>query len=288
MRCAICQHDGSNGGVLCAACGEQLEGVVPISPEQVAVEGPISTSGAALIDEWGRPHHVGHHLAIGRISQGTGLSILHGSISRKHAVISQARDGWTLCDLASMNGSWVGDRRVDDVLPLSDRCKVRFGPSSFFFVADASRLPVSAGQRAATKTLRLFPRGPTADLDSETGGGLHTTTFAFQQPTGGNCGVVEIDGTAVHLTLAQFELLSILAERMASDQETPLESRGYIDVLSLLDRLSLDSTEPREDSVRQLVRRVRRALRTVNVPGLIESRQGLGYRLGVMPVLRRR
>lgn len=65
----------------------------------------------------------------------------------------------------------------------------------FFFVEDASRLRMAEGQRAGIKTLGLFPRGPTTELEA---GAVRTATFAFQQPTGGTCGVVEIDGSLSH------------------------------------------------------------------------------------------
>ncbi len=286
MKCPICEENETSIEALCAVCRERLLGDIPISPEQITGANP-GLSGAALIDEWGRSHRIGNTVSIGRERGATGFSILHTTISRTHAVISYSPDGWSLRDLGSMNGTWVGDERVQSVATLASRCEVRFGPFRFFFVEDFTPLLPLESQRSTSKTLISFTPERTVDLTPEVTGGLRTTPVVFQQPTGGGGGVVEIDGAVVHLTLAQFELLSILAERMVSDAECPPETRGFMDAAALLKRLSLESSEPGDDSVRQLVRRVRRVLREASLGALIESRPGLGYRLGVIPLLRR-
>ncbi len=214
------------------------------------------------------------------------MAILHGSISRDHAVISlEEEGGWRLRDVGSQNGSSVNEQPVTDVVMLTDRARVRFARVGFFFLEDATSLPFEQ-RRKPVKTIDFFTRAHTLVPDGDTDE-FPTVSLAFQQPTGGGVGLIEIDGTSIQLTLAQFELLSILAKRMVADAAAPRETRGFVNAGALLQRLSLDSSGPGEDSVRQLVRRVRRLLANVNLGGLIESRQRLGYRLAAMPLIKR-
>ena len=76
--------------------------------------------------------------------------------------------------------------------------------------------------------------------------------------------------------MPQFELLEMLYKR-AQDG-----GHGFVTVPELVRTLSLDSTEPNEDHVRQLVRRLRRGLFKAGINGLIESKYGCGYRLSLL------
>ena len=89
-------------------------------------------------------------------------------------------------------------------------------------------------------------------------------------------GELTIDRRPVQLTVPQFELVALLYQRARDG------SSGYVQVSELVRTLSLESTEPTEDHVRQLVRRLRRVLAKADLPDLIESRYGLGYRLALL------
>jgi DNA-binding response OmpR family regulator len=69
---------------------------------------------------------------------------------------------------------------------------------------------------------------------------------------------------------------------MISDAGKPDDERGYVPMAELL-KLSLDVPDPGEDHVRQLVRRVRKALLKAELGDLIEAKRGVGYRLRVIP-----
>ena len=69
---------------------------------------------------------------------------------------------------------------------------------------------------------------------------------------------------------------------MLADAEKPDDMRGFVAMTELM-KLSLDVSDPGEDHVRQLVRRVRRALVKAEIGDLIEARRGVGYRLRVIP-----
>lgn len=284
MTCPICRNNEPTAGLLCEGCRDELCGPVQIAPEQITVQGSSAVSTAALIDVWGRPNRIGHPASIGRNIDTDGLSILHGSVSRRHATLGLEGGIWKLRELGSVNGTIVNGQLVGDVVTLRDGDHVQFGPFGFYFIEDATRFPPTRIARSSSTTIRPYDRAQTLDLHADP---LPSASFVFRQPTGGGGGLVEIDGIQVQLTLAQFELLSILAERMASDEKSPLETRGFIDASMLLRCLSLDSNEPSEDSVRHLVQRVRRALAKANVRVTLESKHRLGYRLGAVPRIKR-
>jgi DNA-binding response OmpR family regulator len=86
----------------------------------------------------------------------------------------------------------------------------------------------------------------------------------------------------VQLTTPQYELMQLLVRKMQADAGKPADMRGFV-AMSELMKLSLDVPDPGEDHVRQLVRRVRRALIKAEVGDLIEAKRGVGYRLRVIP-----
>jgi DNA-binding response OmpR family regulator len=114
---------------------------------------------------------------------------------------------------------------------------------------------------------------------------LRDVHVQLSEPSGGGGGVVEVDGKPAQLTLAQYELVSRLIGRMVEDGKEPPERRGYISSEQLVSVLSLDSLQPNDDNVRQLVRRVRRRLLEAGIGDIIESKYGLGYRLNITPRL---
>lgn len=279
MRCPICSTNRSTVGVLCEECSDELAGPVTIVAEQLIGNGdPHAEQTAALIDVWGRPHRIGSPASIGRATTAA-LGILDGNVSRRHASITYEGDQWIIGDLGSANGTVVNGRVTRGDVALADGDQIEFGPFRFFFVVDASRLPVARNLWPASKTERSFDRATTSPFVARESPPSRVR-IVFHQPTGGGGGMIEIDGKLIQLTLPQFELVKILMDRMLADQYSAAEHRGFVDATTLLARLSLDSPEPNEDHLRQLVRRVRRALTKAHVPELIESKRGHGYRLG--------
>jgi DNA-binding response OmpR family regulator len=72
--------------------------------------------------------------------------------------------------------------------------------------------------------------------------------------------------------------VSILYERVRVSAEHE-SIRGFVHPTELIRTLSLESAEPSEDHVRQLVRRLRRIFFKAGIENVIESRYGAGYRL---------
>jgi hypothetical protein len=292
----VCRQRAVEVGVLCEECRDDLSSPIRIMPEQLQPHG-IRPTNAALIDLWGRPHRLDPRTIVGRQVEGTGLAILEPSVSRHHAHVTLDGDAWTLRDLGSANGTYVDDKLIDGPVTLHDNERVRFGHIAFYFIADIERLPTPRVGRTATATIRpaeqrvetapvqTVPAGdePQFEEEERTDVGLPTLTFKLHEPTGGGGGLIEVDGKQVQLTTTQFELMALMIRRMASESHQPELVRGFVRSSELIADLSWDTREPSENHVKQLVRRVRRALIKSEIGDLIESRHRFGYRLRAIP-----
>jgi hypothetical protein len=273
MTCLVCHEQRESAGVACAECLEELALTIAITPEQVIMRGTHPTP-AALVDPWGRLHRLQRRTMIGREHEDEGMRILDATISRRHACLELRAETWTLRDLGSSNGTYVEDCNFGTVMPIRDGERLRFGSVAFFFLEDVGSAPpvdtpvdgYTARGPIAIKTKEL-PRLAIKDISIE-----------LREPTGGGGGVVIIDGKPIQLTVPQFELVSILNQRARVDSEHE-SIRGFVHPTELMRSLSLESSVPTEDHVRQLVRRLRRVLFKAGVQNVIESRYGAGYRL---------
>jgi len=266
-------------------------------PEQLQPHG-IRPTLSALLDLWGRPHRLDPRTIIGRQVEGTGLAILEPSVSRHHAHITLDGDAWTLRDLGSANGTYLDDKLIEGPITIKDGDRIRFGHIAFYFLQDISRLPAPRHGRTATATIKPPPQViesivPIPQLqtiadhpfesEERTNVGLPAMSFKLHEPTGGGGGLIEVDGKQVQLTTTQFELMALMIRRMASESHQPDLVRGFVRSSELIADLSWDTREPSENHVKQLVRRVRRALIKSEIGDLIESRHRFGYRLRAIP-----
>jgi hypothetical protein len=260
---------------VCPECLDELKPLSPITPEQVRLRAGEPTT-AVLVDAWGRAHAVSRRMIIGRVFDDEhGLLVLDPMISRRHASLELRDDTWFLTDLGSANGTYVETRRLDGETRLRDGERVRFGSVRFFFLDSVTPPP-----HVDTSLLRGHTvRWPVSAGEAPSAAGPLTSkpiTIELREPSGGGGGVAVIDGKQVQLTVPQFELIALLYERARTG------SSGFVQTSELVRTLSLDSAEPSEDHVRQLVRRLRRVLHKAGIAGLIESRYGAGYRLALL------
>jgi FHA domain len=276
-------------GVLCEECRDELSSPIKIMPEQIQLHGARPTM-AALIDIWGRPHRLDPRTLIGRQVDGQGLAILEPSVSRHHAHLTLDNDEWTVRDLGSANGTFQDDKLIANPIEVHEGDRIRFGHIAFYFVEDVARLPPPRLGRTMTATirptdrsttLRSFPIEPADDEGTDVG--LPVMSFKLHEPTGGGGGLIEVDGKQVQLTTTQFELMALMIKRMAGELHQPELVRGFVRSSELIADLSWDTREPSENHVKQLVRRVRRALIKSEIGDLIESRHRFGYRLRAIP-----
>jgi len=261
-------------------------------PEQIQLHSSRPTM-AALIDLWGRPHRLDPRTLIGRQVDGQGLAVLEPSVSRHHAHLTLDNDEWTVRDLGSANGTFQDDKLIASPVAVHEGDRLRFGHIAFYFVEDVTRLPPPRLGRTMTATIRpvdgtmvvnekTFPIEPLVE-DEHTDVGLPVMSFKMHEPTGGGGGLIEVDGKQVQLTTTQFELMALMIRRMAGELHQPELVRGFVRSSELIADLSWDTREPSENHVKQLVRRVRRALIKSEIGDLIESRHRFGYRLRAIP-----
>ncbi|HEX4422570.1 MAG TPA: FHA domain-containing protein [Kofleriaceae bacterium] len=291
-------------GVLCEECRDELSSPIKIMPEQIQPYSSRPTM-AALIDIWGRPHRLDPRTLVGRQVDGQGLAILEPSVSRHHAHLTLDNDEWTVRDLGSANGTFQGDKLIATPVSVREGDRLRFGHIAFYFLEDVTRLPVPQIGRTVTAPIRstavTLPihssDGEAGDLGATLGDrtltdpfeeertdiGLPMMSFKMHEPTGGGGGLIEVDGKQVQLTTTQFELMALIIRRMAGEVHQPELVRGFVRSSELIADLSWDTREPSENHVKQLVRRVRRALIKSEIGDLIESRHRFGYRLRAIP-----
>jgi len=276
MACAACSTASPALGWLCDECSAAIHGIARLSPEQIVSHAPSHLSHAALIDRWGRPHPLGTRTIVGRQFEGGGVVIADASVSRRHAEIVRKRNGtWWVVDLVSSNGTTVAEELVDAPRALEPRTPLFFGEVGFFFVTpDPGAPPVPVRPTMTHRPGSPLPDRPAAAVariydedeeDDDTDGGAYTWSglrsvdLVLASPTGGGGGVVELNGRTTQLTAVQYALIELLAV------------------------LPWDTPRPEDNHIKQLVRRARRALVRANLGDLIESRQGFGYRLRVLP-----
>ena len=292
--CPVCRQRPAEVGVLCEECRDELSSPIKIMPEQIQPHSSRPTM-AALIDIWGRPHRLDPRTLVGRQVDGQGLAILEPSVSRHHAHLTLDNDEWTVRDLGSANGTFQDDKLIANPVPVHEGDRVRFGHIAFYFVEDVTRLPPPRLGRTMTATIRptdVMNPATTAvvktlleplEEEERTDVGLPVMSFKMHEPTGGGGGLIEVDGKQVQLTTTQFELMALMIRRMAGEIHQPELVRGFVRSSELIADLSWDTREPSENHVKQLVRRVRRALIKSEIGDLIESRHRFGYRLRAIP-----
>ena len=94
-------------------------------------------------------------------------------------------------------------------------------------------------------------------------------------------GIVRADESVVGFARMEFALLRVLVDRRRTVVDP---DHAFVPWHEIAASLSFRSVSVDSENVRELVRRVRRKLATAGLEDLIESRQGIGYRLGGTPV----
>ena len=292
VMCPVCTGRPAEVGVLCEECRDELSSPIRMSPEQIQprVQNPTP---AALVDVWGRAHQLDARTLIGRQVENRGIAVLEPSVSRHHAHLTFDQDAWTVRDLGSANGTYVDDRLVDNPVAVRKGERIRFGQIAFYLIEDVATLPPPKTSRTVTSTIKppmqAVPAPVATNDDDDAFGeertdvGLPEMRFRLHEPTGGGGGLIEVDGKQVQLTTTQFELMALMIKRMATERHQPELVRGFVRSSELIADLSWDTREPSENHVKQLVRRVRRALIKSEIGDLIESRHRFGYRLRAIP-----
>jgi hypothetical protein len=295
----VCDASTASTGYLCEECAAAIHGVASLYPQHITSKAE-HPSEAVLLDRWGRAHPLGVRTRIGREIEGDGVTILEASVSRVHAEIVCKRDGsWWIVDLVSSNGTTLEETTVTTATPLASRSALFVGQVGLYFLNPRPpdnpvpvRVPTT--QRPGPpigevpRLARLYDDHGDGDDDDEgdeplTFLGLREVDLTLASPTGGGGGVIEVEGREARLTAVQYEFMCVLAERMHTEQHRDERIRGFVRSSELLGTLPWDTGRPEDNHIKQLVRRVRRALVRAQIGDLVESRHGFGYRLRVRP-----
>lgn len=300
-KCVVC--GGSADSNVCAECAGELACPLPFVTEQVlsAWARPLD---ATLIDTWGRVHRLEAKTSVGRQPSARGVSIFHGSVSRRHAELSLESDGWRVTDVGSRNGTRVNDDLITSPTRLTKGDRIAFGEVGFYFAIDDGTLVDVDLYHVASRTLRSgeaagveLPRMGTdrgavvgegdkegdKESDDDAPGGLPTISMRLVEAPSGGGGYLQIAKHELKLTDTQFALMLVLARKMSSEVEVAPVVRGFVPSTHLLVDLPWDTSSPSENHLKQLVRRVRAVLDQASLSTLIESRRGFGYRLRAIP-----
>ena len=240
-----------------------------------------------------------------------------------HVAFDSETNAWSLRDLGSANGTFYNEHPVRDAATLNRGDRFSVSQVGFYFIDDASALPAVELDPSAIETIRPFDRMRAADVvpslgrsaisdttmppmsaripiprintepvippefneieAEKTDVGLPLVNVVLQEPTGGGGGLFEVDGRQVQLTTTQYEFIVLLVRRMADEPHQPTLVRGFVRTSELIADLSWDTKDPGDNHVKQLVRRVRRALIKGEIGDLVESRHRFGYRLRAIP-----
>jgi len=269
--------DNSPGDVRAVALARSIPKVDGFCSQQVvSPSSPATKTDAVLIDQWGQVHALAQRVVVGREPGDDGIAVLESSVSREHAELKRDKDGdgWWLSDLASTNGTFVDGRRLDGPEELSGHQVLMFGDIGFVFIADRNQVSL----HAITDSVLQTEEAPRATPEG-------TEVIRLFAASSGAGGLVDYRGNTAQLGSTQFALITSLANRYLSESGQPSEVRGYVRSIELIHELPWDTRNPADNNVKQLVRRVRRALDKIGVENAIEARQRFGYRLAIVPII---
>ncbi len=120
--CPVCGSALTEGAAVCPACGFKLQGSTqsfqPIAlDEEVSASEPVQAPTHATMrvvrgPQTGVVFDLGDQpLSIGRNPQ-CGLFLNDMTVSRQHAELIPAKDGWVIKDSNSFNGVWINNKSI--------------------------------------------------------------------------------------------------------------------------------------------------------------------------------
>jgi hypothetical protein len=265
-NCFRCAADAVLGG-LCGEHAAALAQCSDVTAEQIVTRHDAEPAGW-LIDQWGGTHPIGTPSVVGRAADQCSVAILHHSVSALHAQLEQANGRFSVVDRGSLNGTFVNGERVR-MAELHDGDRVMFGSVAFYVTT--GQLARIDGRSSPGRTV------PTRSSDLVFAARLQGTEGEIELTQRVAGGVARIGEELLELARLEFALVKTLVERRRQQPDPEL---CFVSSEELARALDFRSREADGENVRELVRRVRRKLRQAGVENLIESRQGVGYRVG--------
>ena len=285
VLCDACV-DGVVAGVVAGDGG--AGGAVELCPEQISARRARPEHGhhnAFLVDAFGQPHALSvptsaaapfRTVSIGREKK-SDLMIAERTVSLRHAQLEHRplSNAWFVVDNGSENGVRVGDDVVPRRFPLEpgDRVYVGRRVGFVFVVIDDDDVDAVVAELQSLEQ-QSWSEDTVGDAGSKDVAALKVAVVT----EGG--GVATVGRARVSLTELEVELLVQLHQRYIDDDDKDAAARGFVPAAVLLDVLSFRSEAPTHANLRGLVRKLRKKLADHDdAVDVIESRQGLGYRL---------
>jgi hypothetical protein len=273
MSC-LCCSGAADVGALCRRCSLEIAPCEGLIPDHVRSTVEATDAEAWMVDGFGVAHPIADKTAIGRNHEGE-LVVLASSVSREHAEVRRADDGWHVRDLGSRNGTFVDGVRVQGRGKLGGRAVVKVGDVALWFLADIEHEPLpppsmttaSAGNalvryQLATSTVELCVVGSSA-IDA--GGALLSRanpSAPWQERS---------------LAPLEYQLLRALCARSVAETGSPSNVRGCVQTKQLARDLPFQSRFANEENVRQVVRRLRAVLDELGQGNVLAVAPGRGY-----------
>ena len=266
--------------ILCDTCAYRAHRLPDLVPSQIQATS-AGLLNACLVDGWGRSYRLSERTEIGRETPNLGITIHQGSVSRRHAVLVCESSGRCFVeDLSSTNGTIVAGQPTSGSVELTNGTLIFFGSVGFYFVTP---MPPLTTANLSAVTPRTGDRDFVGFREQNTDViQLKELQIHVMEATGGGGGIVMIAGQQIKVPTSQLELLMLLIKRMQSDRGMSDIIRGYVHTSEIVAAVGWDTPHPAHDHVKHLVRRLRRTLARSGRDDLIESEQGLGYRLSVI------
>jgi pSer/pThr/pTyr-binding forkhead associated (FHA) protein len=143
MQCHRCGHDNEAGANFCSSCGATLGDPDETTASLALLEDrqELEAELGALLDEIPtdmgilvvrRGPNAGSTFALDAATTSIGrhpdsdLFLDDVTVSRRHALIHRTPDGYTISDVGSLNGTYVGGERVETI-ELADMSDVQIG-----------------------------------------------------------------------------------------------------------------------------------------------------------------
>jgi len=141
VYCHQCGHQNPRGSRFCASCGaaldtsvaeqtESIEGVVAPDPKGTPARAfLLVTEGHRAGAQWALS---GDKVTAGR-SGDSDVFLDDITVSRRHLEMVSSEQGWVLCDVGSLNGTYVNGRRVEEAT-LTNGDELQIGKFKLVFV----------------------------------------------------------------------------------------------------------------------------------------------------------
>jgi len=264
---------------LCTECANGLV-LDELCPEQFtarATSPMVDAANAWLIDGYGIPHTITLRPPITTATIGRArtcdVCIADRTISQAHASLEyrQRSNAWFAVDSGGDNGVFVNDDRVTHKFPLEPRDRVFLGRRVGFVF-----MPLDPD--VIDEALRELHWLRASELNEPTMGDAGVdddVPLQIAAVTEGGA-IARFKSERVQLSELEYELLVVLEKAWREQENVDAVARGFVPASRLLETLSFVSEAPTHANLRGLVRKLRKKLVELDV---IESRQGLGYRI---------